>query len=74
MAQHLFPSLLPEVCMLHSEHSDFIPSVQHPLLNSFGKHLSGEKKKKKSSRAEKQFCSPSKALNTGYLITDTNKL
>lgn len=44
MAQHLFPSLLPEVCMLHSEHSDFIPSVQHPLLNSFGKDLSGKKK------------------------------
>lgn len=43
MAQHLFPSLLPEVCMLHSEHSDFIPSVQHPLLNSFGKDLSGKK-------------------------------
>lgn len=53
MAQHLFPSLLPEVCMLHSEHSDFIPSVQHPLLNSFGKHLSGEKKKKKEFQGRK---------------------
>lgn len=75
-----FPNLLPQMCPLYSEQKnrDFIPSVQHLLLDSFVKE--NKKKpskplwKRKHSREEKQFWSPSKALSTVYIITDTDML